>query len=195
MEELRIQLSGTVCHRDTISRRHGIFISKSSRALACEERWNGWPPMLCGHQPGCDMPIIDGHDAPLAVTQLHSQLPAHDSGGAREALNRRRPIIRIEEAVNLGAAGFHKLGHALFGNPLLLHLGCKLARNHGLDRGGSDFLANAFLIEPTLETGAYVRVFSRHDCTSFNLCFASSNVWHQAVRGNLPTAGFGQYPP
>ena len=40
MEELRIQLSGTVCHRDTISRRHGIFISKSSRALACEERWN-----------------------------------------------------------------------------------------------------------------------------------------------------------
>jgi hypothetical protein len=75
----------------------------------------------------------------------------------------------------LRAAGFHKLRHALFGDPLLLHLGCKLTRNHGLDRGGGDFLANAFLIEPALEAGAYMRGFSRHDCTSFNLCFASAN--------------------
>src|SRR5204862_1796210 len=100
----------------------------------------------------------------------------------------RAAIVRIEQAVNLRTAGFHQLSHAFLGDPFFLHLGCKLARDHGLDRSSGNILAHTFLIEPALEARPYVRVFSHHDCTSFNLCFARPKSPAGAFRAFLMMA-------
>src|SRR5437764_1236078 len=59
-----------------------------------------------------------------------------------------------------------RTGHALFGDLFLLHFAGELARDHRLDRGGGNLLADSLLAQPAVEAGPYVRVFSRHDCTS-----------------------------
>jgi hypothetical protein len=52
--------------------------------------------------------------------------------------------------------------------------GREAARNHGLDCGRGDLLANSFLIQPAFETRPHVRVLFRHDCNS--LILFSPNV-------------------
>jgi hypothetical protein len=64
-----------------------------------------------------------------------------------------------------------------------------LARDRGLDRGCRDLLADSGVVEPALEAGAYVRVFSCHDCNSLNLCRAgakSSAVIDYPSRNDIP---------
>jgi hypothetical protein len=98
------------------------------------------------HQRCCPLRLVSSH-------QLHSQLAPNDFGGALKTLDRRATVVGIEQAVDLRAAGFHERSHALLGDLSFFHLAGKLARDHGFDRGGRDFFADAFLIQPTFETG------------------------------------------
>jgi hypothetical protein len=55
-----------------------------------------------------------------------------------------------------------------------LHFIGELARDYCLG-SSSNLFADSGFVKPAFEAGPYVRVFACHDCTSFNLCFASTN--------------------
>src|SRR5215469_16645574 len=68
-----------------------------------------------------------------------------------QRLDRYVALVRVEDAVHLGAAGVHQVGEARLGNTFALHLLGKLPGDDALDRGGGCFLADAFLVEEVLE--------------------------------------------
>jgi hypothetical protein len=69
---------------------------------------------------------------PAASDKLHAQVPANRVGRAREGAQGHRFVVRIEQAVELGAAGphapgQHRLGGGASGRP-------RAERSHGLSR-------------------------------------------------------------
>jgi hypothetical protein len=45
------------------------------------------------------------------ITPIAAALPPHNPRRPLQALDRSTPVVRIEQAVHLGAAGFHQRGH------------------------------------------------------------------------------------
>jgi hypothetical protein len=58
-----------------------------------------------------------------------------DAGGPLRGFNGGIAVLGVKEPVELRRAGFHQFRHVLLGQPLLLHLVGKLAREYRLDGG------------------------------------------------------------
>src|ERR1700675_2502182 len=141
-------------------------------------RWVGWIlRSVDAVRSGAARAELASNLAPMAsdLHQLQPQLPPHDFSGALQALDRGAAVVRVEQAIDLGAACFHQLGHPLFCDFLFLHFTRKLACDHGLDRGCGHLLADSGVVEPAFEAGTYMRVFPYHDCNFLNLSLASVN--------------------
>src|ERR1700675_737901 len=141
-------------------------------------RWVGWIlRSVDAVRSGAARAELASNLAPMAsdLHHLQPQLPPHDFSGALQALDRGAAVVRVEQAIDLRAAGFHQLGHPLLGDLLFLHFTRKLACDHGLDRGCGHLLADSRVFEPAFEAGTYMRVFPCHDCNSLNLSLASVN--------------------
>jgi hypothetical protein len=102
---------------------------------------------------------------PASSHQLYPQLTPNDFGGALKAVDGGAAVVGIEQPIHLRAAGLHQRRHALLGDLFLFHFVGELVRDHGLDRGGGDLLADALLVQPAFEARADVRILFRHDCT------------------------------
>src|SRR4029077_17471543 len=71
----------------------------------------------------------------------------------------------IQEPVKRGAARAHTPRHLDLGQAFLVHGSLNLAGNHPLDRRGANFLIEAFLAKPTIESRSDILLF--HDCVAF----------------------------
>jgi hypothetical protein len=65
----------------------------------------------------------------LGSNKFHSQLAPNDTGCTPETFDRGASVLQVKQPVDLGAAGLHQLGHALFGDPPLLHFVRELMRD------------------------------------------------------------------
>jgi hypothetical protein len=112
--------------------------------------------------------VLGFHCRALASHKLHPQFAADNARRPYESFKGGAAVLGIEEAIDLGAARPHQLGHARLGDALLFHLAGDLSRDHRFDSGGGDLLADAGFTKPTLESRTDMRIFPRHDSNSFN---------------------------
>src|SRR6266700_3241570 len=74
-------------------------------------------------------------------------------------------VLGIKEPVERGAARTHSTRHLDLGQPFLVHGSLDLASNDPFDRGGADFLIEAFLAKPAVEGRSDILLF--HDSVPF----------------------------
>src|ERR1700680_3000215 len=74
-------------------------------------------------------------------------------------------VLGIKEPVQRGAARIHPARHLDLGQAFLLHGSLTLAGNHPFNRGGANFLIEAFLAKPTIEGRSDILLF--HDSVPF----------------------------
>ena len=86
----------------------------------------------------------------LRVGYADDEALAERAGGAGDGVQGDGDVARVEEAVELGAAGMKLLGHGALGLLLLPHGLLQLPRQHALN-DSLDLFTNAFGFEKTIE--------------------------------------------
>src|SRR5579864_6917838 len=125
--------------------------------------------------------VLGIHCCASVSHKLHSQFSADNARRPYEGFKGGAAVLWIEEAIDLGAACPHQLGHARLGDALLFHLAGDLPRDHRFDSGGGDLLADAGFTKPALEGRTDMRIFPRHDGTLLKWC-SSKPRGHGAAR-------------
>jgi hypothetical protein len=94
--------------------------------------------------------------------EFQPNLTTHNGGSFLKSVQGDGIVLGIQEPVERGAAGAHPAGHLNLGQAFLVHGSLNLAGNHPLDRGGANFLIEAFLAKPAVEGRSDLLLF--HDC-------------------------------
>ncbi len=129
LETLYLQASGTL-------RDHGQLIgcySISMSAKICGTVFMGRKSRFGG---------LDEFQANLTTDNRRSFLKSAQGHGA---------VPGIKQPVERGTAGMHPARHLDLGEAFLLHGSRNLPGNDPFDRGGADFLIEAFLAKPVVE--------------------------------------------
>jgi hypothetical protein len=95
------------------------------------------------------------------LDKLKAQGSAEGGGGALERIELDLVVLRVQQAIQLGAARVHALGHFTLGQALGFHRLGDLPREDALDRMGVGGVAESFVLQDTGERRSNVRVHLR----------------------------------
>src|SRR6267378_6846337 len=87
----------------------------------------------------------------LRVGYTDDEALAECAGGTGDSIQCYGGVARVEEAIELGAAGMKLLGHGALGLLLFAHGLLQLPRQHALDSNGLDLFTDAFGFEEAIE--------------------------------------------
>ncbi len=87
----------------------------------------------------------------LRVGYTDDEALAECAGGTGDSIQCYGGVARVEEAIELGAAGMKLLGHGALGLLLFAHGLLQLPRQHALDSDGLELFTDAFGFEEAIE--------------------------------------------